>query len=119
MVELIKQLLESRRSLALQAYDLYNPIVTEYIASNCQDSNKIEFTLDFMLELFFDAQMLLLYRKLCAHLYSLNPNAALFYVNEYVERWDEEKTQFGKGLGMNQKAPATDNKSEKSEKLII
>jgi hypothetical protein len=102
MVEQIKQFVEGRYALALQAYDLYKPIVAEFIASNCQDSNKIEYTLDYMLELCFDAQMLLLYRKLCAHLYSFNPNAALFYVNEYVERWDEEKTQFGKDVGLNQ-----------------
>jgi hypothetical protein len=102
MLDQIKELIEGRNALGQTAYDLYNPIVAEYISINCQDSNKIEYTLDYMLELCFDAQMLLLYRKLCAHLYSFNPDAALFYVNEYVERWDEDKTQFGKGVGLNQ-----------------
>jgi hypothetical protein len=39
--------------------------------------------------------MLTLYRKLCRHLYSFDPETAIDYVNAYRERWDEEGKQFG------------------------
>jgi hypothetical protein len=48
-----------------------------------------------MLDFCFDAQMLLLYRKLCSHLYGIDPSAAADYVNAYREMFDEEGMQFG------------------------
>jgi hypothetical protein len=48
-----------------------------------------------MLEFHFNAQMLILYRKLCRHVYSFDPKAAIYYVEAYRERWDEEGKQFG------------------------
>ncbi len=45
--------------------------------------------------------MLTLYRKLCRHLYSLDPKMALYYVEANRERWDEEGTQFGEGKNAN------------------
>lgn len=96
MIEEIKQLLDSRNELAKQSVILYKPIVQQYINDNCRDSNKIAYTLDFMLDFCFDEQMLQLYRRLCRHLYSFAPEAAVYYVNSYREMWDEEGTRFGK-----------------------
>jgi len=48
-----------------------------------------------MLDFCFDAQMLMLYRKLCRHLYSIDPSAAADYINAYKEMWDEEGKEFG------------------------
>lgn len=91
LFEKIRALAESQEQLAQQAVQQYQPIVANYIADNCTDSNQIAFTLDFMLEFCYDAQMLTLYRKLCRHLYSFDPETAVDYVVAYRERWDEEE----------------------------
>jgi hypothetical protein len=94
----IVQLMEECNALASQAYDAYKPIVEDYIANNSQESKQIQLTLDYMLDFCFDSKFLVLYRKLCNHLYFVDPNAALNYVEQYIETWDEEKTKFGKGF---------------------
>jgi len=94
MISEIKQFIRSRDALAKQALVIYQPIVEQFINENCQDSNRISYNLDFMLDFCFDAQMLKLYRKLCRHLYGINPLAAADYVNAYREMWDEKGNQF-------------------------
>ncbi|MEY3451781.1 MAG: hypothetical protein RL711_1607 [Bacteroidota bacterium] len=37
--------------------------------------------------------MLMLYRKLCRHLYGLDQDSAVFYVNHYREMFDEDSSQ--------------------------
>ena len=95
MIEKIKAIAEIREKLAQQAIEHYEPIVKHYIQNHCTDSNTIGYTLDFMLEFCFKEQMLILYRKLCRHLYSFDPKTAIDYVEAYRERWDEEGEQFG------------------------
>jgi hypothetical protein len=50
LIEKIKALAESQEQLAQQAIQHYQPIVTQYIHDHCTDSNKIGYTLDFMLD---------------------------------------------------------------------
>jgi hypothetical protein len=95
MLEAIKQLIESRNQLAVQAREQYAPLVQQLIAANSRDKHLIEHTLDGLLDFCFDDQMLLLYRRLCRHLYDFDPEAAVFYVEEYREMWDEEGKVFG------------------------
>lgn len=95
IIENIKALVESQEQLADQAVKQYQPIVAQYIADNCTDSNQIAYTLDFMLDFCFNEQMLTLYRKLCRHLYNFDPETAAYYVDAYRERWDEEGKRFG------------------------
>jgi hypothetical protein len=95
LIEKIKAFAESQEKLAQQAIQQYQPIVTQYIQDHCTDRNKIGYTLDCMLDFCFDEQMLTLYCKLCRHLYSFDPEAAIEYVEAYRERWDEEGKQFG------------------------
>jgi len=92
----IVQLMEECNALASPTYEEYKTIVEEYIANNIQESKQIQLTLDYMLDFCFDAKILVLYRKLCNHLYFVDPNAALYYVEQYIQTWDEEKTKFGK-----------------------
>lgn len=95
LFEKIKALAESQEQLAQQAVQQYQPIVSRFINDNCTDSNKIAYTLDFMLDFCFDGQMLTLYRKLCRYLYSFDPETAVEYVEAYRKRWDEEGERFG------------------------
>jgi len=96
MIERIKNILEKRSELAHLAKVEYEPIVKQIIASDNRDTQIIERTLDGLLDFCFDDEILLLYRKLCRHLYSFDPEAACYYVNAYCEEWDEKGTQFGK-----------------------
>ncbi|MDZ4785967.1 MAG: hypothetical protein SGJ02_07815 [bacterium] len=95
MISEIKHFIESRDALAKQALVQYQPIVEQFITENCQNSNQLSYNLDFMLDFCFDGQMLMLYRKLCRHLYGIDPSAAADYINAYREMWDEEGMQFG------------------------
>lgn len=95
LVSDIQAILESRNQLAKQAFVQYQPIVEQYISDNCTDSNQIAYTLDFMLDFCFDEQMLLLYRRLCRHLFRFDSETTVFYINAYREMWDEEGTMFG------------------------
>ncbi len=87
--EPIFELLRYGQVLAKQAVILYEPEVKRLIKSNCRDENEIERTLDYMLSFCFDNDMLQLYRKLCQHLYFINPHAAISYVNYYREMYDD------------------------------
>jgi hypothetical protein len=78
-----------REELAKKAVALYEPEVQRLIQNNCRDENEIERTLDYMLDFCFNNDMLQLYRKLCRHLYFINPYAAVDYVNYYREMYDE------------------------------
>lgn len=86
----IKAFAESQNELAKRAVPQYQTIVGHLITNNCTDSNQIQYTLDFTLDFCFDEEMLTLYRKLCRHLYSFDQSAAIYYVEAYSERWDEE-----------------------------
>lgn len=92
-MEEIKKLIGSLSTLADNAVDIYTPIVNDLITSNCKDVNKIELTLDYMLGYCFHKEMLMLYRKLCRHLYGLDQDSAVFYVNHYREMFDEDSSQ--------------------------
>jgi len=90
MIEEIKQIMEYRNSLAIQAKQQYEPIVEHIIASRNSNSNQICHTLDYMLDFCFDKEMMELYRKLCRYLYTFDPNSAAFYAKSYIEMYEEE-----------------------------
>lgn len=87
--EPIFELVRYGQELAKQAVALYEPEVQRLIKSNCRDENEIERTLDYMLSFCGNDDMLQLYRKLCRHLYFINPHAAVDYVNYYREMYDD------------------------------
>ena len=90
MIEEIKELAKGINLLAKQAVPLYSGLVDDIISSQSVDQNHIEHTLDWMLDFCFDADMLLLYKKLCRYYYYINPQATVDYVNFYREMWDSE-----------------------------
>ena len=95
MIEAFIHLIKSRNHLIQQAREQYAPLVQQLIAANSRDNHLIEHTLDGLLDFCFDDQILLLYRRLCRHLYDFDPEAAVFYVEPYREMWDEEGKMFG------------------------
>jgi len=88
MIEQIKDLIVGQQKLARQALPEYSVLVENIIVSKTTDQNCIEHTLDGILDFCFDADMLLLFKKLCRYYFTLNPQATASYINIYREMWD-------------------------------
>ena len=88
LVKAIGDLIKSRSTLARQAVTEYAPIVDEIVCTRSPDVRRIEHTLDGLLDFCFDAEMLLLYKKLCRHYYDIKPATTVEYVRAYREMWD-------------------------------
>jgi len=86
----LEALAQMQKQLVKQALEAYTPIVEDIINSQSTDQNKIEQCLDGMLGFCFDADILLLYKKLCRCFFTLNPEVTAFYINSYREMWDED-----------------------------
>ena len=93
MIEEIKKIAKEFNLLAKQAIPIYSKQVDSIISSESTDQNHIEHTLDWMLDFCFDADMLILYKKLCRYYYYINPQATVDYVNIYREMWDSESEE--------------------------
>ncbi len=68
----------------------WEPIVQEHIASGCTDVEAMQRTLDLVLDCACHPQGLALYRRLCRHLWSVDPQAAARAVDAYREKWDPD-----------------------------
>jgi len=97
MIEEIKDLIVVQQKLARQALSEYSVLVENIIIAKTTDQNRIEHTLDGILDFCFDADMLLLFKKLCRYYFTINPQATAFYINHYREMWDNDSID-NKGL---------------------
>lgn len=93
LVDSISQLAKGTEQLALQAVELYTPIVENIINTKSNDIKFIEHTLGFMLDFCFHDKMLLLFKKLCRYYYLIDPQATVEYINLYRELWEDETKQ--------------------------
>jgi len=90
MIEEIKDLIVVQQNLARQAFTEYSVLVDKIVVSKTTDQNRIEHTLDGILDFCFDADMLLLFKKLCRYYFTINPLATASYINIYREMWDND-----------------------------
>jgi hypothetical protein len=88
LVEQIRPLIEYTRELAREAEELYALEVAAIITDQESDPKRIEHCLDGILDYCCDDNMLLLFKKLCRHYYTINPVATSEYVNIYKDMWD-------------------------------
>ena len=63
MIEEIKDLIVVQQKLARQALSEYSVLVDSIVVSKTTDQNRIEHTLDGILDFCFDADMVLLFKK--------------------------------------------------------
>ena len=84
-----------RADLQKQAEQEYSVLVNDLIRSNCQDANRIALTLDGLLSFAAEGECLLLYRRLCKHLFAFDPQCAADYIEYWSEMWDEKRERFG------------------------
>ena len=79
------------KTLTQEATQLYATEVDAILRSGDRDTKRIEQLLDGMLGLCFDAEILLLFKKLCRHYFQIDPAATAEYVHIYRDMWEEER----------------------------
>ena len=88
--DVLHELASAICALTRQAVAAYAPIVEDIVRERCQDAEHIQRTLDGLLDFAHDAEVLLLYKKVCRHYYFIDPAATADYVRFYREMWDSE-----------------------------
>ena len=76
------------QSLNRRAVLEYTPLVEDIIRSDNRNVPHIERTLDGLLDFCSDDAILVLYRRLCRHYWSIDPIATARYVQFYRKMWD-------------------------------
>lgn len=87
---MIENIINNINSLAKDNLELFCEIVEDIISSNCKDENYIETSLDKLLDMCFDENILILYKKLCRYYFDINPQATKDYVMYYYERYEKD-----------------------------
>jgi len=94
-----EELLESVSGLATQINALHlqiarqqKPVVEHLIATGSRDITTIEQTLDRLLDVACHDAGLTLFRRLCRHYWTINPEATASYVQAYREMWSDDGT---------------------------
>ena len=86
----LKQHMAALQTLREQAIETLTPTVQELVRSGSRDVQRIEHTLDQLLDVACLPKGLALFKTLCRHYWTLDPQATADYVNIYRERWDDE-----------------------------
>lgn len=87
---MIENIINNINSLAKDNLELFSEIVEDIISSNCKDENYIETSLDKLLDMCFDENILILYKKLCRYYFDINPQGTKDYVMYYYERYEKD-----------------------------
>ena len=87
-MEHIAALAARSADLQREAATHYGPEVAAIISSGCRDVQRIERTLDGLLDFAADEACLRLFRRLCRHYWTVDPAATACYVHAYREMWD-------------------------------
>jgi hypothetical protein len=84
----LKMLSVELQVLSEQAIEALTPTVQELLHS--RDVQRIEHTLDQLLDVACLPDGLALFKTLCRHYWTLEPQATASYVQTYREMWDDE-----------------------------
>ena len=86
----ILELIHSLRDLEQRAVLEFRPVVEEILFSSNRDAQRIEQTLDGLLDFCGNEAVVLMYRQLCRHYWEIDQPAALYYINAYREQWQSD-----------------------------
>lgn len=89
--EPFRELAAQQQLLARQALGVYSQEVDVLIRGRCADPTRIEHLLGGMLDFCFDADILLLFKKLCRYYFQIDRIATAEYVHAYREMWDQKE----------------------------
>jgi hypothetical protein len=76
------------QTLHHQAVEALAPTVQEILRSGSRDAQRIEHTLDQLLNHACTPEGLVLFKTLCRHYWAIDPQATASYVHAYREMWD-------------------------------
>jgi hypothetical protein len=86
----LRQHMAALQTLREQAVATLTPNVQELLRSGSRDVQRIEHTLDQLLNVACLPEGLALFKTLCRHYWTLDPQATAGYVNAYREMWDDD-----------------------------
>lgn len=69
----------------------YKAVVDDILLTQSRDIQRIEHTLDHLLDFCGYEPVLHLYKKLCRHYWGIDPAATADYINAYREYWDSDE----------------------------
>lgn len=90
MLAQVKKLTADLQALREQGIEALTPVVQELVRSGSRDVQRIEHTLDQLLDVACLPEGLALFKALCRHYWTLDPQATAGYVNAYREMWDDK-----------------------------
>jgi hypothetical protein len=74
-----------------QTIDTLAPVAKDLVSSRSRDVQRIEHTLDQLLNAACLPEGLALFKSLCRHYWTLDPQATAAYVHAYREMWDNNE----------------------------
>lgn len=89
LAEVMRLTAEVQR-LREQGIEALAPVVQDLVRSRSRDVQRIEHTLDQLLDVACLPEGLALFKTLCRHYWTLDPQATVDYVNIYRELWDDD-----------------------------
>lgn len=94
----LKALTADLQALREQGIAELAPVVQQLVRSGSRDVQRIEHTLDQLLDLACLPEGLALFKTLCSHYWALDPQATADYVHIYREMWDDETQDDSDGV---------------------
>lgn len=88
LLDTLSAVIAPLQTLHQQAVEALVPSVQEILRSGSRDAQRIEGTLDQLLNNACMPKGLALFKALCRHYWQLNPQATASYINAYREMWD-------------------------------
>jgi hypothetical protein len=79
------------QALHEQTIDTLTPVVQDLVSNRSRDVQRIEHTLDRLLDAACLPEGLTLFKTLCRHYWTLDPQATAAYVHTYREMWDDNE----------------------------
>lgn len=86
----LSPLIQKLSQLQRQAAQQYAPVVDEIVRTHSRDVQRIEQTLDGLLDFCGDATVLELFQRLCRHYWAIDREATAFYIDAYRKQWDSD-----------------------------
>lgn len=88
LVHALSEAMASMPALHQQAVEALAPTVQQMVRSGSKDAQWIEHTLDQLLSHAGTPEGLALFKSLCRHYWTLDPQATASYINAFREMWD-------------------------------
>ncbi len=73
-----------------QSLKVYTVKVDDVIQNNLKNEQDVERILDGLLDICFDDEALVLFKRMCRYYLSINPHATRDYINYYKDMYEED-----------------------------